>query len=324
MCTAITYLGEDFYFGRNLDLERNYDERIIITPRKYPFKFRNGQKLTDHLAIIGMAVEANQYPLYFDAVNEKGLAMAGLNFPENAVYNDKSDTKINIASFELIPWTLSQCETTAQAKKRLENINIWNESFSSQVPHSPLHWIIADKEACITIESTSKGLTIYDNPVGILTNNPCFDYHMQNLSNYINITAAYPQNRFSNKYELRPYSLGMGALGLPGDPSSASRFIRAAFTKLNSIRSNDEKTCISEFFHILGAVEQVIGVTELQDGQLEYTMYSSCCNTAKGIYYYRTYYNNRINAVNIYNENLNDNKLVQYPLSKIQDTNWIN
>ena len=101
MCTAITYKTRDHYFGRNLDLELSYGEEIVITPRNYPINFLHEQEKKKHLAIIGMGIIVDKYPLYFDATNEAGLSMAGLNFPGNAYYEEFSIGKKNIASFEL-------------------------------------------------------------------------------------------------------------------------------------------------------------------------------------------------------------------------------
>ena len=107
MCTAATYKTADFYFGRTLDNNFSYGDEVTVTPRNYPFRFRNVEDINAHYAIIGMAYVLENYPLYYDAVNEKGLAMAGLNFVGNAVYRDYVCDKDNIAQFELIPWILS-------------------------------------------------------------------------------------------------------------------------------------------------------------------------------------------------------------------------
>ena len=116
MCTAITYKTKDHYFGRTLDLEYTYEEQVTITPRNYEFKFRTKDSLKNHYAIIGMARVEDNYPLYFDAVNEKGLAMAGLNFVGNADYKKSTPGQENIANFEFIPWILAQCATVAEAR----------------------------------------------------------------------------------------------------------------------------------------------------------------------------------------------------------------
>ena len=318
MCTAITYNTKDHYFGRNLDLEYSYNETITITPRNYPFKFRKVKDINNHYAIIGMAYVTNDYPLYYDAINEKGLGMAGLNFPTNADYKEEQKDKDNIASFEFIPWILSQCATIDEVKALLTKINIININFSEQLPASPLHWIIADKEKSITVESVKEGLKIYDNPVGVLTNNPTFDLQMFNLNNYQNLSIEKPINNFSKKLNFDIYSRGMGALGLPGDLSSASRFVKATFTKMNSLSNDSESASISQFFHILSSVEQQRGCVHMGENQYEITIYSSCCNMDKGIYYYTTYENNQITAIEMNKEDLNNSKLINYELIKDQ------
>lgn len=314
MCTAITYHPADHYFGRNLDLEYSYNEAVTITPRNYTFSFRNGKTLSNHYALIGMAAISQDYPLYYEATNEKGLSLAGLNFPKNARYYPFDTRKINIAPFELIPWLLGTCANVPEAKVALNGINIWNEPFSRKFPLSPLHWLLADKEHSLTIECSAEGMTIYNNPVGVLTNNPPFPYHLHNLANYMSLTPGPPVN--NQPVSLLPYSLGMGSFGLPGDMSSGSRFIKAAFTKMHSINGHGEESAVSQFFHILGSVCQQRGLTKLENGKYEYTLYSSCCNTDKGIYYYTTYDNSQISAVSLHKEALNGASLVTYPLLK--------
>ncbi len=316
MCTAITYNTKNHYFGRNLDLEYSYRETVTITPRNYPFKFRKVGDINKHYAIIGMAYVSDNYPLYYDAINEKGLGMAGLNFPGNADYKEEQNNKDNIAPFEFIPWILSKCANVDEALELLKEINIVNINFSDELPASPLHWIIADKKRSITVESVKDGLKIYDNPVGVLTNNPTFDIHMFNLNNYMSLSIEPPVNNFSKKLNLETYSRGMGALGLPGDLSSASRFVKASFTKMNSLSDSSESSSISQFFHILGSVEQQRGCVHMGEDKYEITIYSSCCNLDKGLYYYTTYENSQITAIDMHKENLDSSNLVNYDLIK--------
>ena len=215
MCTAISVTNKNHYFGRNLDYEHTFGEKITVTPRNYKFCFGNGTEIKTHPAIIGMALPMDNYPLYFDATNESGLSVAGLNFPDNASYMEKDNAKDNVASFELIPWILCKCKTVSDAEKLLANINITDESFNDKMPPSPLHWIISDKEKSITLEQTKSGIKVYDNPVGVLTNNPSFDMQMLNLSNYLHVSPNEPENKFSDKINLKIYSRGMGGIGLP-------------------------------------------------------------------------------------------------------------
>ena len=314
MCTAVTYQTRDHYFGRNLDLEYSYQEAVTVTPRNFPFSFRESGVLRTHYAMIGMAYVQAGYPLYYDATNEHGLSMAGLNFPESAVYRKKQAGIENIAAFEFIPWVLGQCVTVGEVKRLLERTNLMGLDFSPTLPSTPLHWMIADRECAIVVEPAADSLRVYENPVGVLTNEPPFDGQMLLLRNYLNLTPEVPVNRFSGKLELIPYSRAMGAMGLPGDLSSASRFVRAAFTKLNSVSGETEAESVSQFFHILRGVEQQRGCVHLGKGRYEITVYSSCCNTSKGIYYYTTYENSQITAVDMHRENLDGKALMSYPL----------
>ena len=306
MCTAATYRSKDHYFGRNLDYEFAYNQTVTVTPRNYPFTFRRMGEMRTHYAMIGMAFVQENYPLYYDATNEKGLSMAGLNFPDNADYKPEAEGRDNVAPFEFIPWILGDCATVGEARVKLARVNLLKEDFSPRLPLSPLHWMISDRDGSIVVESVKDGLKVYDNPVGIMTNNPTFDYHMTNLRNYMALSLG-----------LKPYSRGMGGLGLPGDLSSASRFVKAAFTKMNSLSGESEAESVSQFFHILASVAQQRGCCKVEHGY-EYTIYSSCCNTDKGIYYYTTYGNSRITGVDMYRENLDSDKLASYPLIEEQ------
>ena len=324
MCTAATYKTKDHYFGRNLDLEYSYNESVTVTPRNFVLNFKKVPALEKHYAMIGMAAVMNSYPLYYEATNEKGLSMAGLNFPGNADYKPEAEGKDNVTPFEFIPWILGQCADVSEARVLLERINLVDICFSPELPLATLHWIISDREESITVESVKDGLKVYDNPVGVLTNNPTFDYHMTNLCNYMSLSSEAPVNSFSDKVKLETYSRGMGAMGLPGDLSSASRFVKAAFTKLNSLSGDSESASISQFFHILGSVAQQRGCVHMGEGKYEITTYSSCCNTDKGIYYYTTYENSQITGIDMHHENLDSALLISYPIITRQQIKMMN
>ena len=324
MCTAATYKTKDFYFGRTLDYEFSYGDEVTITPRNFEFKFREVDDIKSHYAIIGMAFVTEDYPLYYDAINEKGLAIAGLNFVGNAHYKEKQEGKDNVAQFELIPWILSQCATTKDARRLIKKINLLNVPFSAQLPLAQLHWIISDSEESITVEAVRDGIKVYDNPVGVLTNNPPFDKQLFALNNYMNLSNKSPKNSFAQNLELQQYSRGMGAIGLPGDLSSQSRFVRVAFVKMNSVSGEDENESVSQFFHILNSVDQQRGCCQLNDGKYEITIYTSCCNVTKGIYYYTTYDNHQITAVDMHKENLDGDSLIRYPLIKGEHISYQN
>ena len=317
MCTAVSYLNSSHYFGRNLDLERCFWETVTITPRNYGFKFHFLPEIREHYAMIGIASVVDGSPLYYDASNEYGLCMAGLNFPGNATYFPPNDNKLNLAPYELIPWFLGRYKTVDELRAELSNISVTAIPFNKELPLTPLHWMISDRKQSIVLESTAVGLQVFDNPVNVLTNNPPFSFHLHNLSNYLNITHEEPKNRFAPDLELSVYSRGMGGLGLPGDLSSASRFVRAAFVLHNSVADPEENTNVSQFFHILESVAQQNGCVQVGE-EYEKTIYSSCCNTEKGVYYYKTYDNSRITAVNMFNCDLSKDSLITFSLRKEQ------
>lgn len=314
MCTALTYSTDVHYFGRNLDLEYSYNETVTITPRNYPFVFRRTKTVNQHYAIIGMAYVTGGYPLYYDATNEMGLSMASLNFPDYAKYSRPKEGKDNIATFELIQWIVGQCKDVAEARKLLDNINITDDLFDDTLPLATLHWIIADRNSAITVEAMEDGLKIYDNSIGILTNSLPFEMQIFNLNNYMSVTSGIPVNLFSDKVDLKTYSRGMGGIGLPGDFSSMSRFIRATFIKLNSVCSKVGTQGLSQFFHILNAVSHPRGCVCMGNNKYEVTVYSSCCDVDNGIYYYTTYDNSQITGVSMRNENLDGRELINYQL----------
>jgi choloylglycine hydrolase len=367
MCTAAIYQSKNHYFGRNLDYEFSYGENAVIIPRNFPFNFREVGTMNSHYAIIGITYLApdptkaattkapdptktttagtpENYPLLYDAINEKGLGVAGLNFVGNTVYHDHVDDKDNIAQFELLPWLLGQCASVTEAKTLLTRINLRSFPFRNDLPAAELHWMISDLTgACIVVESVADGLKIHDNPAGVLTNNPPFNEQFFALNNYMHLSAASPENKFAPNLPLTEYSRGMGAIGLPGDLSSQSRFVKAAFTRANSLtlpeKTAGEKTTdeqppiaqsttaqaptatpkddlngVSQFFHILHSVDQQYGCCNLGDGKYEYTIYSSGYDLEHGIFYYTTYANHQISALNLHSENLDSDQLIVYPI----------
>lgn len=315
MCTAISFNADRHYFGRNLDLEYRYDESIVITPRNYILKYKSGEIERKHFAFIGTATIIDGYPLYYDATNEHGLSIAGLNFVGNAYLSSKPENnKINVTPYELIPYILGKCKTVEDAIDLLNNIVLVDIRFRDEISNAQLHWIISDKTESITYEYMKDGIKIHENKIGILTNNPPFEYQMMNLKKYMYLSSAEPPNNFSEQLSLQPYSRGMGAIGLPGDVSSESRFVRGAFIKMNSVKPHTEEESVAQFFHIMSSVEQVEGCVKVSD-KYERTQYTSCCNTEQGIYYYKTYESSQINAIRMHKENIENDILIFYKMN---------
>lgn len=316
MCTAVSYSAGSHYFGRNLDLDRNYGEQVTVAGRHFPLA-----GMENHSAIVGMATLANGYPLFFEGTNEAGLSVAALNFPGNAVYHPKTEGKENIPSYDFIAYVLTRCNTCREAKALLQNAVICDCRFADNLEATPLHWMIADRETALVAESTAEGLQLYDNPIGVLTNNPPFPYHRDNLCRYMGLHSGQVENRLAPSLPLHAYSLGMGASGLPGDFSSPARFVRAAFVLHNSPENTD--TAVSQFFRILDAASVPDGCVETENG-FQKTLYSCCCDTQRGIYYYTTAHNRQITAVDMHSADLKSSKITQFPVKDTENILFIN
>ena len=313
VCTAVSWRNGGHWFGRNLDLEYSYEEQVVVTPRNCFLPFRAVSALPRHYALIGVACVREGYPLYYDGANERGLCMAGLNFPGYAVYQPYQSGRENVTPFELIPWVLGRCATVEEARELLERTNLLDHPFSAQLPLTPLHWLLADREEAVVLEWMEDGLHLRENPVGVLTNAPPFDHQMSLLRQYLALSPEEPAGAGG----LCPLSRGTGAVGLPGDLSSQSRFVRAAFTAGCSVAGEEER--VSQFFHILAGVAQTRGCVRLGEGKLVRTVYSSCIDARRGIYYYTTYENSRVTAVDLHREDLEGTEPVGYPLRKTAD-----
>ena len=306
MCTAVCDGG---LFGRTLDLEYSYSEAAVITPRNFEFRFLCGKTLKNHPAIIGIAYVTRNFPLYYDAMNEAGLCIAGLNFPGNATYFKPREDKYNVASFEVIPWVLSKCRSVREAVELLWNTNITGESFSSDLAATPLHWLISDKKESVTVESVESGLMIYDNPYGVLTNNPPFNYHTMYISNFMSLDSFQSKNTLAREVEMSHYSRGMGAIGLPGDYSSSSRFVRAVFAKEHT--SDRCAHNINRFFHILDTVTVPKGCVKTDEGKDVMTVYSSCVDMDSLEYHFTTYSNRSPSSLKMSQYDIDTNKLFE-------------
>ncbi|MGI5989912.1 MAG: choloylglycine hydrolase [Lachnospiraceae bacterium] len=300
MCTVVVFRKQNSYFGRNMDIDAPFGEKIILMPRRYAFSLKSDPDWHTRYAMQGMGAAVGGCPLYAEAVNEKGLAGAGLNFPGTARYHDAAAGKSNIAPYELIPWILSEASTVDEAEKLLTNVNLIRVPFAANLPLAPLHFIFSDARRSIVAEPMEDGLHVYDNPFDVLTNNPPFPFHLWNMRQYRRLSAANGEaslDGFDADFEpLKPFAEGMGAIGLPGDLSSASRFVRAAFTLAEAAGGDEEKN-ITQVFHILDSVAMTEGTVVTEAGRKDITRYSCCMNLSDGSYFYKTYGNSQISRV---------------------------
>ncbi len=314
MCTAVSFTPRDHYFGRTLDHDVSFGEEVVVMPRAYPLHFRRMGEMPVHHAIIGMATIVGATPLFYDAVNQCGLAAAGLNFPGNAHYVPVSDEGDNVASFEFIPWILAHCESVDAARHLLTRLRLVDLAFDETMPPAPLHFMLSDKHEDIVVEAMRDGVHIYDNPHHVLTNNPPFFVQAREVKQYAHLRTDNALVKREDDKAYSSYSQGMGAIGLPGDVSSMSRFARAAFLRRHMTAGVNEASCVGQMFHTLGNVAMVRGACVTDAGTLDHTIYTACMNCTRGKYYYTTYGNHRITCVDMYATDLNAATITRYPL----------
>lgn len=307
MCTTIALYDEkSMFFGRNMDIEYDYSLGIVITPRNFALGFRKCPPQNHHYSIIGMAAVSDNYPLYADAVNEYSLAGAGLNFPQNAYYSQQNILgQYNVSPFELIPFVLSQCKNLVEAKALLSQINLVDINFSDKLKNTPLHWHFADNSGSIVFEATKNGCKVYDNPLNVLTNNPPFEYHLQNYGLYSNLSAS--EKSYDEKTLPSSATKGLGAFGLPGDYSSQSRFVKAAFLLENS---KTVSSSVAQTFNILSALQVVNGSINLGENIDYHTRYMACMDAQNVVYYCKKYDDLAIKAYDLNQFNQNDKALI--------------
>lgn len=316
MCTALTLRSKDGYnlFGRNMDIAYSFNQQVVLVPRNYEYKDRvTGNIRKNKYAILGMASVIEEYPGFADGFNEKGLSCAGLNFPGYFHVEDNIvEGKKNIATYDLIMWILANFETVDEVLNEIYDVRLVAVPINKNTPLPTLHWIVSDMSGkSIVIENVKEGLKVYKNPIGVLTNSPTFEWHLTNLNQYMNVTATQPNDIKWGDKKLCPLGVGVGTQGLPGGFSTVERFVRIAYLKSQFSESEDLLSGISQFFHMLNNVAMPKGAV-ISDGLDDITLYTSCMCLQKQIYYYSTYNNNGISAIDMNKEDLDGKELVRF------------
>lgn len=315
MCTGVRFSDDkgNMYFGRNLDWECGYGQKVVVTPRNYKYNSAFlGEMTPKHGAIIGMAIVAENVPLYFDCANEGGLAIAGLNFPGYASYAaDAVYGKTNVAAYEFPLWVVLNFSSVDEAEKALRDTVIVAKPLNEQYPVSQLHFIIGDGKRSIVVEYTEKGMEIFDNPVDVLTNQPGYGWHSENLRNYLNLFPQMPKEVKWRNAKFTAFGSGSLMRGIPGDYYSPSRFVRVAYLNTHYPVQSDEAANVSRLFHTLTGVAMINGAAEMGDGKSEMTIYTGGYSAAAKTYYYNTYEDPAIVAVKMSDYNLDSDQLTQ-------------
>ena len=313
MCTGVRFSDSkgNMYFGRNLDWSEGYGQKVVITPRGYKYKSAFLGEMANSPALIGMGIVAEDTPLYFDCANEHGLAVAGLNFPGYASYaTDAVDGKTNVAAYEFPLWVALNFTSVDEAEKALSEVAVVAKPINEQYPVSELHWLIGDSKRSIVVEYTSHGMEIYENDFDVLTNQPGYGWHKENMRNYMNLFPQMPKEIQWNKAVMHAFGSGSLMRGLPGGFYSTDRFVRVAYANTHYPVQKDEASNVSRLFHTLASVAMIDGGAAMADGKFEKTIYTGGYSSALQTYYYNTYENPAIRSVALSEHDLDSTELI--------------
>ncbi len=317
MCTGIRLIADNgaAVYARTLEFGQDIASNIIIIPRNYTFTGTapsgkaEGLQWQSHYAVVGAnALNINHI---IDGVNEKGLAGGLFYFVDFAHYQEiaQENYKKSLAPWELITWILTNFSTVDEVKKALTSIFVGSTTFGPWGFVPPVHAIVHDTTGkSLVIEYVNENLFVYDNPLGAFTNSPPFDWHMINLGNYLNLKPTNTQNiQLKNGVTVPSLGQGSGMLGLPGDFTPPSRFIRAVAFSQSIVVGNNENEALDAAFHLLNLFNIPLGVVRHLENNKElydYTQWTSASDLRNKRYYFHTYENPQIYSVDLMKHNL--------------------
>lgn len=325
-CTGIKLLAKDgaIIHGRTLEFGMKLDTSVVVVPRAFEFVGTTplgvGLKYQSKYASVGMIVFDNL--AIMDGLNEKGLAVGTFYFPGFAEYTPitpENQSKA-LSSIEFPHWILTQFATIEEVKENLSNVVIAPTITKQWGPTpAPFHYIVFDKAGqCLVVEPRDGKLLTYDNPLGTFTNSPGFDWHMQNLRNYINLTSLNAKPLLTEGLTFTPFGQGSGMVGLPGDFTPPSRFVRAALYSVTAIPSDNAQEMIGQVFHILNQFDIPVGAARTEENgviQSDYTQVTCVRDPQALKYYFKTYDDQTMKMVDLNSFELNAKEIKSFNTS---------
>lgn len=310
MSTNLRTIAKDgsVIVGRSMDLNVDLHSTILVFPRGYKFQGqapnnKTGLTWTGKYGFVGMS--SLGLPSVSDGLNEKGLYCGCLYLPGFTQYQDVSGVEQNSISqvFDVANWVLSNFSSVEEVKKGFSQIKVWGTFVPQIGVVTPLHYIVHDVSGnCAVFEFVDGQLKIYDNPLGVLTNAPTFDWHMVNLRNYVNLSATQVPELNLKSGEIKALGEGTGMLGLPGDTTPPSRFVRAvAYTQAVAPAESAEKA-IKLTWHIIDNFDLPFGFArEIKEGKIDsdYTQWMTVSDLKNKLYFVRYYDNPAILKINL-------------------------
>lgn len=304
MCTAISLLNRkrENVFGRTMDFHYMIEPRMTAFPAGCEWESMLGQMYADHYGMAGISRKAKNRYIFFDGVNEKGLAGATLYFKGCAEFPDPSGsgTKEEIPVLDFLHYVLGRCADLEEVRELLEQILLVGIRDSVTNSVAPVHWMFTDLSGkSLVIEQTGAGLSVYDNPVGVMTNSPEFSWQMTNLRNYTQVTDGQTEKAKWSEFTVEPFGQAAGTSALPGGYTPPARFVRTVFQKLHMVQPEEIQDAIHAGFHLLEGVTLPKGVVKTSNGTFDYTQYTVMIDLQNKEYYFKTYDNLQMIKVDV-------------------------
>ena len=323
-CTGITLQtkGGDFVVGRTIEwaltgLHSNY----VVVPRGYvqrsfvPNGGKEGKEFTARYGYVGLTVEQDEFVM--DGINEAGLSAGLFYFPNYGQYEDYDVSKkeMTLSDFQLVSWILSSFKTIDEVKEGMKNVRVVGIDPRS----STVHWRVTEQSGRqIVIEIVDKKVHFYENKLGVLTNAPGFEWHLTNLNNYVNLLPGAAESRQFGGVKLNPIGGGSGLLGIPGDMTPPSRFVRAAFFQAYAPKLDSNEETVFQAFHILNNFDIPVGVQFNNPQSIpnipSATQWTIVSDLKNKCIYYKTMYNSEIRCLELNKINFEKIKYHSKPL----------
>ena len=328
-CTGISMFSADgsYFQARTIEWAgTNLNSMYVVVPRNFSQtsftpKGQNGMSFKSKYGYIGLAVHEKEF--IAEGLNEAGLSAGLFYFPNYGSYQlyDEKYNSTTIADLQLVSWILSQFATVDEVKSNINNVRVVS-LMGGDGSEEAIHWRVGDKSGKQIVIEIEKGVPhVYDNPIGVLTNAPNFPWHLSNLSNYINLTPINPPAHKMADFMVEPIGHGNGFLGLPGDFTPPSRFVRAAFFKSTAPMLATARQTMLQCFHILNNFDIPIGMNfpknEIPDLPSA-TQWTSVIDLTNKVVYYKTFDNNNIRMIDL--KEIDFGK-VKYQYQKLDEPN---
>ncbi|MCM1178395.1 MAG: choloylglycine hydrolase family protein [Bacteroides sp.] len=334
-CTGISFVAKDGSHVAARSIEwatERLDSRYVIVPRGYHFKSftpggTDGMEFVAKYGFAGVSVMADE--LMVEGLNERGLSAGLFFFPGYGSYSRYNPAKNSstLSDFQFVSWALATCATVDEVMDAAGRLDI--TGLSDNV--GAVHWRIADRTGRqVVLEIVDGEMNFYDNPVGVLTNSPGFQWHLTNLSNYVNLMPGSAANKswnFGNgSYDIKPVSGGSGMLGLPGDFTSPSRFVRIAMFRATAPVPSTGYDAMLQSFKILeamvipvGAVVDVNSNSEKSLDMITSTQFTTVSDLDNLRLYYRTMDNSQIRCIDLAGIDFKKVKYQSRPLDTVPE-----